>query len=201
MRWKSDLRPHIPHQIPADSCVIVFRISDEVSESRLGLWSLFFRTEPLITMKTTPLVRFAICMALFTSSAHAAGPVGKRFGGFAPKQTFSFKVENRQSFESKGSVTVQTFRIPATIPQFKVGQTVKFTIGTKGQLQGPGFSLPLELDNRAYNQYLTTPRPKNPTPDTALLTKGSAGKVRQIALYFYDEKVKGPNHSVTYLLK
>lgn len=152
-------------------------------------------------MKTNPLACFALCMAIFSASAHAAWPIGKRFGGFTPKQTFSFKVEDRQSFESKGSVTVQTFLVPAAIPKFNVGQKVKFTIGAKGQLQGPGFSLPLEMDNKDYNQYLTSPTRGNPIPDTALVTKASSGKVRQIALYFYDKKAKGPRHSVTYLLK
>jgi len=152
-------------------------------------------------MKTKPLAHFAICVVLFTAAAHAAGPIGKQFGGFTPKQTFSFKVEDRQSFESKCSVTVHTFLIPAAIPKFNVGQKVKFTIGAKGQLQGPGFSLPLEMDNKDYNQYLTSPTRGNPLPDTALVTKASSGKVRQIALYFYDKKATGPSHSVTYLLK
>jgi hypothetical protein len=152
-------------------------------------------------MKIIPLVCLAICMAFVSALDCAAGPIGKRFGGFTPKQTFSFKVEDRQSFESKGPVTVQTFLIPAAIPKFNVGQKVKFTIGAKGQLQGPGFSLPLEMDNKDYNQYLTSPTRGNPIPDTALLTKASSGKVRQIALYFYDKKARGPSHSVTYLLK
>lgn len=140
-------------------------------------------------------------MALSTVSAQAAGPAGKKFGGFAPKQTFSFKVEDRQAFEHKGYETVVTFLIPAAIPKFNVGQTVKFTIGKKGQLQGPGFSLPLERDNKGYNQYLTSSTRKNPTPDTALLTKASSGKVQQVAIYFYNKKVKGQSHSVTYVLK
>ncbi|GAA5125266.1 hypothetical protein JIN84_13860 [Luteolibacter yonseiensis] len=152
-------------------------------------------------MKTITLVRLAIYASLLIGPVHAAGPAGKRFGGFAAKQTFSFRVQDRQAFESKGSATVQTFQIPTGVPKFGIGQKVKFTIGKNGQLQGPGFSLPLEQGNNGYNQYLTQATPKNPTPDTALLTKTSSGKARQVALYFFHGKKPGSRHSVTYLLK
>lgn len=157
-------------------------------------------TRPL-NMKINTLTRLAISIVFCTASVHAAGPAGKRFGGFAAKQTFSFKVEDRQSFESQGSATVQTFRIPASIPKFEVGQTVKFTIGRKGQLQGPGFSIPLELENTDYNQYLSTSTGKKPTPDTAILTKTSTDTPQQVVLYFYDAKWSGGSQSVTYVLK
>jgi hypothetical protein len=152
-------------------------------------------------MKILSLVRLAIATAILTASAQAAGPAGKRFGGFAPKQTMTFKVEDRQSFETQGSATVPTFRIPAAIPRFNVGQTVKLTIGGKGQLKGPGFSFALEQDGADYNQYLAATTPKKATPNSALLTKAAPGAAQQVVLYFYDENLTGPDSSVTYLLK
>ncbi|WP_345716018.1 hypothetical protein, partial [Luteolibacter yonseiensis] len=137
-------------------------------------------------MKIITLIRLALCALLITATAHAA-PAGKRFGGFAAKQTFTLTIEDRQSFETQGSETVASFRIPAGIPRFNVGQTVKFTIGRKGELKGPGFSLPLDQDNSDYNQYSSASTAKNPAQNTALLTKTSAGTTQQIVIYFRDD--------------
>lgn len=152
-------------------------------------------------MQITTFVRLAVYSSLLAPLAHAAGPAGKRFGGMAPQQTFTFEVEDRQSFETRGETTVQTFRVPKGIPKFDVGQRVKFRIGDKGELKGPGFTLRLEQGNRDYNQYLSAVTRKNPIEDTALLTKTNSGGVQQIAFYFYHEKRSGSSYSVTYLLK
>lgn len=147
------------------------------------------------------LVGLSLYALFLTISVATAGPVGRRLGGFSPKQTFTLTVEDRQSYQTRGGKTVQVFRVPAGIPDFKVGQKVKFTIGQKGQLQGPGFSLLFERGYRDYNQYLSQSTRRNPTPDSSILTKATSGKVRQVALYFYDEKSRSPSYSVTYLLR
>lgn len=152
-------------------------------------------------MKIITLIRLAIAAVLITASAQAAGPAGKRFGGFAAKQTFTLTVEDRQAFETQGGQTAPTFRIPAGIPQFNAGQTVKFTIGRKGQLRGPGFSLALGENNADYNQYSSISTPKRAKENTALLTKASGDSAQQVVLYFYDTNITGPSSSVTYLLK
>jgi hypothetical protein len=152
-------------------------------------------------MEITSLFRLTVYSSLFASFAHAASPAGKRFGGLAPEQTFTLRVEDRRCFQTKGGTTVQSFRIPPAIPRLNVGQKVKFTVGNKGELKGPGFTLRLEQGYRDYNQYLSAVTRKNPTEDTALLTKNGSSKVRQVALYFYHEKAPGPSYSVTYLLR
>jgi len=152
-------------------------------------------------MFSPALVRLPLYVFFLATPVLTAGPIGRRLGGLSPKQNFTLTVEDRQSFETKGKNTVQVFSIPAGIPDFKVGQKVKFTIGKKGQLQGPGFSLLFEQGYRGYNQYLSEPTRGNPTPDNSILTKTSSGKVRQVALYFYDKKSRSKSYSVTYLLK
>lgn len=136
-----------------------------------------------------------------TASVCVAGPIGSRLGGFSPGQTFTLTVEDRQCFQTKGKKTVQTFIVPTGIPKFDIGQTVKLTIGKKGQLKGPGFSLAFEEGNRDYNEYLSARTVKNPTPDSALLTKDSPREVQQVSFYFYDKKTKKESYSVTYLLR
>lgn len=93
------------------------------------------------------MIKFIACAALFLpfSQVQAAG-AGKTFGGLKPKQTFSLKVTKVESLKKTGTGDSQV-PIPAGFPQLKVGQTVKFTIGAKGQLTCPFFSLPFRAAN------------------------------------------------------
>lgn len=152
-------------------------------------------------MQMISLIRLAVCSVFLTSVTHAAGPAGKLHGGFAPKKTFTFEVQERTSFESNGSTTVISYNIPAGIPNFNIGESVKFIIGKNGQLKGPGFSFPIESGNRDYNHYVTVSTPKNRTPDVAIVTKSTPGTAQQVAIYFYHQKSDGTSYSVSYLMK
>lgn len=152
-------------------------------------------------MKILTLIRLAIAAILLTASAQAASPAGKRFAGFAAKDTITLTIQDRQSYETQGSKTTQTFIVTGAVPKFNVGQTIKFTIGGKGQLKGPGFSLNLGEGNTSYNQYLSAASSKKVNQDAAILTKNTSGGAQQIVLYFYDDNATGPSSSVTYLLK
>lgn len=83
------------------------------------------------------------CLALLLpiTQAQAAG-AGSTFGGFTPKQKFSLEVTEVISAKIVGTTATRGLPIPEGFPKFKVKQTVKFTIGAKGQLIGPSFSIP-----------------------------------------------------------
>ena len=123
-------------------------------------------------MKTL-LINTLACAALFfpLSQVHAAG-AGKTFGGFKAKQTFSFKVSSATSSKTVGTV-VSTVPIPAGFPNFKVNQTVKFTIGSKGQLTGPGFSIPFygKGSSAAANAYTNITPGSKKSPVVGLVHK------------------------------
>jgi len=152
-------------------------------------------------MKLFSLIRLAIAAILLTASAQAASPAGKRFAGFVAKEIITLTIQDRQSYQTEGSKTTQTLVVTGNVPKFHVGQTIKFTIGAKGQLKGPGFILNLGEGNADYNQYVSAASAKKVNQDAAILTKNSSGGTQQIVLYFYDDNVTGPSSSVTYLLK
>ena len=147
-------------------------------------------------MKTL-LINTLACAALFLplSQVHAAG-AGKTFGGFKAKQTFSFKVGGVASSKTVGT-TVSKVPIPAGIPNFKVNQTVKFTIGSKGQLTGPGFSIPFYLkgSSAAANAYTNVTRGSKESPVVGLVLKNQGtdkpGAPASAVITFSKYSVKG----------
>ena len=87
-----------------------------------------------------------------------AGPAGKTYGGFSAGDKFTLKVYDaycRKSSISGGGLVP----IPSGIPKFKIGQKVKFKIGNKGQLTGPGFSVIFE-NSDGYSSYYRTVKQK-----------------------------------------
>jgi hypothetical protein len=158
-------------------------------------------SEIFLTTSLTPMRILTLFTVVTSTVVQAAGPPGKRFGGFSAGQTFTLTVEDKQSFHTRGGETVRISRVPTGIPDLGVGQTVRFRIGEKGRLRGPLFSLNLERSYRGYNQYLSRSTARNRTQDTAILTKKSARGVRQIAIYFYENKSRKSRYSVSYLLR
>lgn len=94
-------------------------------------------------MRTLLLHAFACCAAILpVTQAHATEPTAKKYGDFSPGDTFTLKVS---------SVT-ELGKRPSTFPVFKKGQSVKFTIGPKGQLIGPKFSINFKADGTTANE-------------------------------------------------
>ena len=93
-------------------------------------------------MKSSSLFSLITCAALLlpVSVAQAAKPGS--FGGLTSGLKFTLKVTSVESFAQEPATgALTTAPIPKTVPKFKLGQKVKFSIGKKGQLRGPGFSL------------------------------------------------------------
>lgn len=125
------------------------------------------------------------------SQAQAAGPASKTFGGFSPGKKFTLTVQSFTSSMSVGSKNKFFVSIPTGVPQFRRGQAVKFTIGKKGELTGPGFSIPLLSSSATINSYAKLPNISSLSPNGAGVVKNSAGKPVGSTLIFYKYRING----------
>lgn len=154
----------------------------------------------------TLILKTLVCGAALLpfSQAHAAGPAGKLFGGFAPGKTFTFKVTERVSGKVEGTKVTKNVPVPAGIPDYKKGQKVKFTIGKKGELTAPGLSLPFKSDAGTANAYATLPTASNPRANVGQVFKTTANKPVSAALTFFKVSIKGftaTTNTVVYTLE
>ncbi len=151
----------------------------------------------VLPLMKTLLINTIACAALLLpfSQAQAAG-AGKTFGGFKPKQTFSFKVTSATSVRTVGT-KVSKAPVPAGIPNFKLKQTVKFIIGAKGQLTGPGFSIPFfsKGSSTSGNGYTNVTPISKESPIVGLVLKNQgtvkAGAPVSASIIFSKYSVKG----------
>ncbi|RYD85139.1 MAG: hypothetical protein EOP84_03440 [Verrucomicrobiaceae bacterium] len=125
-------------------------------------------------------------------SSLQASPVGKTtqfasktFGGFAVGKKFSLKVTALSASSATATGSVTKVAVPAGMPKFKKGQRVNFTIGKKGELKGPGFSIPYNTATDYSNTYLVKPTAKKPKADMAVLRKEINQKVTAATLSFF----------------
>lgn len=91
------------------------------------------------------------------------------FGDFKAGQTFTLTVTERHTARTKGFNVTKGVKAPDGVPDLQVGDQVKFTIGSNGQLKGSEFSITYRSDRGRYNLYANRP--------TFNTTKGSAATV------------------------
>lgn len=129
----------------------------------------------------------------------------KTYGGFKPGKKFSFKVTKVISTKMSLGGKPQKTTPPKGIPKFKKGQKVKFTIGKKGELKGPGFSLTYKGDGGSANAYANAPKKGATQGDVGEVFKiNSNNKPTGVALTFFKVELKGfvPTvYSVNYILE
>jgi hypothetical protein len=101
-------------------------------------------------MKTATVALLAVSLSVGSALA------GPAFGGFKPGQKFTFKVSEKLSVKRIGLETMNNAPVPAGVPNYKVGQKVKFKIGAKGQLIARGASIPFKSDAGTSNVYTQT---------------------------------------------
>jgi len=85
-----------------------------------------------------------------------AGVVGNSkavYGDFRPGMTFKMVVTRRTTSRSDGDATETGVPVPGDLPRFQEGQVVKFVIGRKGHLKGPGFAIKFITDGATGNSY------------------------------------------------
>lgn len=140
-------------------------------------------------MKQLLLHTIACCAVLLPFSQAEA----KTYGGFSPGKTFTMTVKEKISgqVDITGKVLKKT-PVPAGIPDYRVGQRVKFKIGARGQLTGPdGLSLPFKNDAGTANVYYIQPSRSNPSGDIGQVFKNTKGKPTATALTFFKVKISG----------
>lgn len=119
----------------------------------------------------------------------------KPYGGFNPGKKITMVVTEKISSKSVNGVLKNNVPVPAGIPDYKVGQKVKFKIGKKGQLTGPdGLSLPYKSGRGGVaeaNNYLIPPSKSRPEGDSGLIFKDAANKPLNASLFFARFKVSG----------
>lgn len=100
---------------------------------------------------------FSIIIALASlfpfTAAQAAGPVGKSYGNFEPETKFTLTVVKRVTTRTQGRDVDKNVSIPKELPHFREGRKIRFTIGKRGQLTGPGFSIDFKKGKAAANIY------------------------------------------------
>ena len=125
-----------------------------------------------ILVKSLIIKTVACCTLLLPITQAQAAGAGSTFGEFNPKQTFSLTVD----YVGAGTIVGDKLTkgpVPAGLLKFKKSQVVKFTIGAKGQLTGPGFSIPFKKDisTAAENNYNNFPLGDKQAGNGALVIK------------------------------
>ena len=142
-------------------------------------------------MRTLFLQLFTIC-ALFIPLTQVEARTPKPppvFGGWSPGKTFTFTVTNVTSTGNQGGQIINPAPIPKGVPAFVNGQQVTFTIGKKGELKGPGFSVAFQAESATANVYVNKPA-RGAQPTTATVNKNTTtGEPTAISMAFFSFKL------------
>lgn len=136
-------------------------------------------------MKTISLQLILLCGSLL-SATHAQAAT---FGGFASGKKFTFTVQEAKSSQTIGTKVKANVPVPEGIPKFKKGQKVTFTVGKKGELTGPGFSIAFLNSSTNANSYAKLPSSKTVSPNGAAVFKDKSGKPLAATLTFYQYRI------------
>ena len=146
-------------------------------------------------MKTL-VVNALVCCAVLLPFHADAKP--KTYGGFAPGKTFTFKVKTRVTSKSVGQKITKGVAVPAGVPNLKLGQSVVFRIGAKGQLTSTGkFTIPFKANGGTSNVYNQLIAGLNSKVNTATVFKGLANKPTGVALTFVRNTYAGYKTTTT----
>ena len=125
----------------------------------------------------------------------------KTFGSFTPNKMFTLELTAKESFKVKPGGARKNSGIPNGVPNFKIGQKVKFKIGSKGQLIGPGFSISFRDSATIGGLANIYQDPKKPGSSTRKLSLGQIYVVDNLPtsgnLTFTVFNINGLNSSVS----
>lgn len=141
-------------------------------------------------MKSRILQSVILCTTLIAAShADARGPASKSFGGFSTGKLVTLTVREVTSTQAIGSSVKSKVPIPESIPKFAEGQKVTFSVGRKGELTGPKFSIPFLNFSGNVNSYAKQPTQNTASPITGSVFKDSKGKPVAATLTFYQYRI------------
>lgn len=136
--------------------------------------------------------------------SEAAGLIGKRYGGFTRETKFTLTVTKRISKRIKGTRVDKNVPVPKGIPHFREGRKVRFTIGRKGRLNGPGFSIDFKTAKPMANIYANSPAGSFSKGEAATVTKIAGNIPTGAILTFYKAGFSGfrpVTNTVSYVLE
>ncbi len=154
----------------------------------------------------TLFIKTIVCFAALLPFAQvqAVGLAGKNYFNLTPGTKYTLKVTDVVSTVAGLDGQAKTVPVPSGVPKFKKGQKVKFTIGSKGELKGPGFATTF-LSADATTSVYTDKQVGSKLPDTAAVkTSAITKKATYTQLAFH--KVTGSGfgtkvYFVVYLLQ
>lgn len=142
-------------------------------------------------MKHILLPVIACCAALLPFAKAEA----KTYGGFTPKQTFTFTVKEKSCTKQVDLTPAVDASVPAGIIKLNVGQKVTFTIGSKGQLKFKKASLPFLSGKKKYNDYLLPPA--GGLSQSGMVNKNAKGKPIGVSLNYLEVETDGVSRTIT----
>lgn len=146
------------------------------------------------------LIKLIVCAAALLPLARVQA--GTNYYDLKPGVTYTLKVGTVVSTKSALTGATSEVAIPSGIPKFKKTQKVTFTIGSKGELKGPGFTIPLKKAAAGTSVYMVKPTGTNLPNSAAVKTINK--KVTYTQLAFYKLSGSGFNtttYQVVYLLQ
>jgi hypothetical protein len=122
-----------------------------------------------------------------------AAPAPVNLGGFNKNQAFKLKVIERTVGATVGTTVVTNPAVPSAVPNLTLNQETSFTIGSKGELKGPRFSIPIIASNNTVNNYATVPKRGNLSINQAIVYKAGSNPSTptEVFLTFFNVKLKG----------
>lgn len=124
----------------------------------------------------------------------------RNYDGLPPGKKFFKTVREKHSTTNKGMQIINNAPVPAGIPDFRVGQRVKFSIGTRGKLRVGGKSIAFQSANSAQNAYANPPTPSTPIGDMAFVEKNARKRPTTVILGFSRTR-NGSFTTVGYMLR
>jgi hypothetical protein len=146
-------------------------------------------------MKSIILKTIIACAALLPFSVTQAG----QFGPFNAGDKINVEITARESFKTSLAGNAVSTPVPAGVPKFNVGRKVTFTIGKRGELKGPGFSVSFVPTGSTSNvaSYYTFSR-RNLTQTAAQIFTGVGSNLETTGtLQFVKTTIRGRTPTVT----
>lgn len=128
----------------------------------------------------------------------------KPFGDLSPGDTFVFKVKSRISKSQTGLNPRKNCPVPSGIPNLRVGDTVKFTIGHNGQLTFRSTALPFTGVDGNVNEYRIPRSFSKPVGDFGFVFKDGSDVPKKVSLSFSKFTISGfsgTGYFVSYILE
>jgi hypothetical protein len=117
------------------------------------------------------------------------------FGGFEPLKKFKLTVTKVTSVKRTATTVEAVVAIPAGIPNYRLAERVKFSIGRAGELKARGLNIAFKNGNPNVNNYLNPVTASNPDVQGAGIFKSAAGQPASMIISY--QKVEGTGSSIT----